>query len=138
MMRGMGGMQAMNETEALLMQAQAGELDSEDFIQQLMAAQLFMPIYEKHQIGGLQPTMGDKATPLTLDDEIGNKVLILFTSPEMAKNFVKDFPGYGGGLLAELKWIIEKVGTGYSISINPDNELGIDLEVGMLQGIVGS
>ncbi len=125
----------MNEAEALLLKAQAGELDSETFMQQLMDAQLFMPIYEKHQIGGLQPTTGDKAVPLTLDDETGNKVLILFTSPEMAKNFVRDFPGYGGGLLAEFKWIIEKVGVGYGISINPDSELGIDLEVGMLQGM---
>ncbi|WP_154724426.1 SseB family protein [Thiothrix nivea] len=128
-------MHTMNEAEELLLKAQSGELDSETFIQQLMGLTLFMPIYEKHQIGGLQPTTGDQATPLTLEDESGQKVLILFTSPEMAKNFVKDFPGYGGGLLAEFKWVIEKVGVGYSISINPDNELGIDLEVGMLQGI---
>jgi hypothetical protein len=71
----------------------------------------------------------------TLDDDAGNKILILFTSPERAKAFVRDFPGYGGGLLAEFKWIIEKVGVGYSISINPDHELGIDLEVGMLQNL---
>lgn len=126
--------QAMNDAEALLLKAQAGELDSETFMQQLMDVTLFMPIYEKHQIGGLQPATGDKAIPLTLDDDSGNKVLVLFTSPEMAKVFVRDFPGYGGGLLAEFKWILEKVGVGYGISINPDNDLGIDLEVGMLQG----
>lgn len=125
----------MNAAEELLLKAHAGELDSEAFIQQLMATTLFMPIYEKHQIGGLQPTASDQATPLTLDDESGNKVLILFTSPERAKLFVKDFPGYGGGLLAEFKWIIEKVGVGYGIAINPGHELGIDLEVGMLQGL---
>ncbi|MBU0656970.1 MAG: SseB family protein [Gammaproteobacteria bacterium] len=128
--------QAMNDAEALLLKAQAGELDSETFMQQLMDVTLFMPIYEKHQIGGLQPATGDKAIPLTLDDDSGNKVLVLFTSPEMAKVFVRDFPGYGGGLLAEFKWILEKVGVGYSISINPDSELGIDLEVGMLPGAV--
>lgn len=128
-------MQAMNDAEKLLVQALAGELEGDAFIQQLMELTLFMPIYEKHQIGGLQPTTGDQAIPLTLDDESGDKVLILFTSPDRAKTFVKDFPGYGGGLLAEFKWIIEKVGVGYSISINPDHEMGIDLEVGMLQGL---
>jgi len=127
--------QTMNAAEELLVKAQSGELDSEAFIQQLMEVSVFMPIYEKHQIGGLQPTTGDQAVPLTLDDDAGQKVLILFTSPERAKNFVRDFPGYGGGLLAEFKWVIEKVGVGYSISINPDSELGIDLEVGLLQGI---
>lgn len=126
--------QAMNDAETLLIKAQAGELDSDAFMQQLMETQLFMPIYEKHQIGGLQPSSSDQAVPLVLDDDSGSKVLVLFTSPERAKNFVKDFSGYGGGLLAELKWIVEKVGTGYSISINPDHELGIDLEVGMLPG----
>ena len=128
-------MQAMNDAEKLLVQALAGELEGDAFIQQLMELTLFMPIYGKHQIGGLQPTTGDQAIPLTLDDESGDKVLILFTSPDRAKAFVRDFPGYGGGLLAEFKWIIEKVGVGYSISINPDHEMGIDLEVGMLQGL---
>lgn len=128
--------QAMNEAEALLVKALAGELEGDIFIQQLLEVTLFMPIYEKHQIGGLQPTSGDQAVPLTLDDDTGNKVLILFTSPERAKTFVRDFPGYGGGLLAEFKWIIEKVGVGYGIAINPDHEeLGIDLEVGMLQNL---
>ncbi len=127
--------QTMNEAEKLLAQALAGELEGDAFIQQLMEVTLFMPIYEKHQIGGLQPTTSDQAVPLTLDDEAGNKILILFTSPERAKGFVRDFPGYGGGLLAEFKWIIEKVGVGYSISINPDHEMGIDLEVGMLQNL---
>jgi hypothetical protein len=125
----------MNTAEELLLKAQNGELDSEAFIQQLMEVTLFMPIYEKHQIGGLQPSASDQATPLTLDDDSGQKVLILFTSPERAKAFVRNFPGYGGGLLAEFKWIIEKIGVGYNISINPDHELGIDLEVGMLQSL---
>ena len=95
--------QTMNEAEELLVKAQSGELESEAFIQQLMEVTLFMPIYEKHQIGGLQPTTSDQAVPLTLDDDAGNKVLILFTSPDRAKVFVRDFPGYGGGLLAEFK-----------------------------------
>lgn len=124
-----------NAAEELLQQAHAGELDSETFIQRLLETTLFMPIYEKHQIGGLQPTTSDKATPLVIDADDGQKVLILFTSPERAKAFVRDFPGYGGGLLAEFKWIVEKVGVGYSVSINPDHELGIDLEVGMLQAL---
>jgi hypothetical protein len=56
--------QTMNEAEELLVKAQSGELESEAFIQQLMEVTLFMPIYEKHQIGGLQPTTSDQAVPL--------------------------------------------------------------------------
>jgi hypothetical protein len=120
-----------NEAEKLLSKAMAGEIEMDVFMAELMETQIFMPIHDKHEIGGLQPS--DKAVPLTLDDETGQKVLILFTSPERAKSFVKDFAGYGGGLLTDLKWIMEKLGGGFAISINPNHELGIDLEAGMLQ-----
>lgn len=79
------------------------------------------------------PPLVIRLQPLVLDEESGQKVPILFTSPERAREFVRDFPGYGGGLLTEFKWITEKVGVGYSIPINPGHELGIDLEVGLLQ-----
>lgn len=128
--------QAKNEIEKLLLRAQAGEIDGTTFINQLMEEQIFMPIHEKHEIGGLQSN--DKAQPLSIKDETGEEILILFTSPERAKNFVKDFPGYGGGLLAEFKWILEKMGTGFGISINPDHELGFDLEANMLSQLTGS
>jgi hypothetical protein len=122
-----------NEAEKLLSKAMAGEMDTAAFMTELMETQIFMPIHDKHEIAGLQTS--DKAKPLTLEDESGAKVLILFTSPERAKIFVKDFPGYGGGLLTDLKWIMEKLGGGFGISINPDHELGIDLEAGMLKDL---
>jgi len=122
-----------NEAEKLLSKAMAGDMDTAAFMSELMETQIFMPIHDKHEIAGLQPS--DKAKPLTLEDETGAKVLILFTSPERAKSFVKDFPGYGGGLLTDLKWIMEKLGGGFGISINPNHDLGIDLEAGMLKDL---
>ena len=122
-----------NETEKLLSKAMAGEIETAAFMTELMETQIFMPIHDKHEIAGLQTS--DKAKPLTLEDESGAKILILFTSPERAKSFVKDFPGYGGGLLTDIKWIMEKLGAGFGISINPDHELGIDLEAGMLKDL---
>ena len=85
-----------------------------------------MPVYEKHQIGGLQSN--DKAQPLKLKTDDGDEVLVLFTSPERSKAFVKDFPGYGGGLVADFTWILEKLGIGYGISLNPGLEVGIDFQ----------
>ena len=120
-----------NEAEKLLLKLHAGEIDNSAFMTELLETQLFMPIYEKPNNAGIQTT--DKATPLTLTAEGGEKVLILFSSPESAKSFVQEHKGYGGGLLAEFKWVLEKVGTGIAISINPDSELGIDLEAGMVE-----
>lgn len=85
-----------------------------------------MPIYEKHQIGGLQTD--PKAKPLKITDEAGGEVLVLFTSPERAKGFVRDFPGYSGGLVTELSWILEKLGIGYGIALNPGLPVGMDFE----------
>lgn len=116
-----------NDLERQLLAAQEGQLPPEDFIRTLLGSEVFMPIYEKHQIGGLQ-TGGTTAQPLKLARDDGAEVLVLFTSPERAKAFVKDFPGYGGGLVADFTWILEKLGIGYAISLNPDQEVGMDFE----------
>jgi hypothetical protein len=115
-----------NDLENQLLKAQQGELSEGEFLQSLMDAELFMPVYEKHNIGNLQTT--DKAQPLKLEDEDGCPVLVLFTSPDRAKPFVKDFPGYNGGLLVELTWVFEKLGAGFGIALNPGWPVGVDLQ----------
>ena len=115
-----------NELERQLIAAQEGQIPPEGFIETLIGSEIFMPVYEKHQIGGLQSS--DKAQPLKLKTDDGDQVLVLFTNPERAKAFVKDFPGYGGGLVADFTWILEKLGIGYGISLNPGLGVGIDFQ----------
>ncbi len=97
----------------------------------LMDAQVFMPVLDKQEIGGFQAST--KATPLSVDAEDGTPVLILFTMPERAQDFVKNFPGYEGGLLVEFKWVLERMGTGYGIALNPGWDVGIDMEPSMVE-----
>ena len=115
-----------NELERQLVAAQDGQIPAERFIETLLGSEVFMPIYEKHAIGGLQTDQ--RAQPLKLASDDGGEVLVLFTSPERAKGFVRDFPGYGGGLVTELSWIFEKLGVGYGITLNPDQPYGMDFE----------
>lgn len=122
-----------NDIEEKLNAAQEGRLSGEEFMQELLQAQLFMPILDKHGIGGLQTSAS--ATPLTLNNDEDVEVLILFTSPERAREFVKDFPGYEGGLLAEFTWILEKLGAGHGISINPNWAVGIDMAPEMIEAL---
>jgi hypothetical protein len=63
--------------------------------------------------------------------------LILFTSPERAKTFVRDYPGYDGGILTEFTWILDRLGAGYAISLNPGWEVGIDLDSADVQYLLG-
>jgi len=123
--------EARNELEEKLLAAQEGQLSSEAFIDYLMDTQVYMPVKDSIGIEGF--TGSDKAVPLTLNTEEDLEVLVLFTSPDRSRAFVKDFPGYDGGLLAEFKWVLERTGSGVGISMNPDWPVGLDIEPGMIE-----
>ena len=114
-----------NDLERRLIAAQEGRIEPHDFIQTLLGSEVFMPIYEKHQIVGFQTE--DRARPLKIQTDDG-EVLVLFTSPDRSKEFVRDFPGYGGGLVAEFTWILEKMGIGFGVALNPGLDYGMDFE----------
>lgn len=126
----------MNEIEKKLLAAQEGEISGEEFMAELLKSELFMPILEKSSsVDNLQTS--HTAHPLTLEDEENNSIIILFTSPDRGKTFLLDHPGYQGGLLAEFTWILEKLGSGHGLSINPGLETGIDMSPEMLQQLSG-
>jgi hypothetical protein len=77
-----------------------------------------------------------KANPLTIQDEEGTQVLVLFSSPERAKPFLVDYPDYRGGLLTEFSWVLERIGSGVGIAINPGLEAGIDFEPDMVEQLI--
>lgn len=127
----MTSLTARNEVERLLADMDAGNIDPESFARQLLDQQVFMPIKdEKHQIAGFQ--LSTKADPLVIEDEEGNRVFIAFSSPERAKEFTTEFPGYSGGLLTEVSWIIKRMGADMGLSINPGMEPGFDFDADMV------
>jgi len=120
-----------NDLERHLLAAQEGSLSEEEFMHTLLTAQVFMPIHDKHGIGGLQTSKS--AVPLTLDSGAGFDVIVLFTSPDRAKGFVGGYPGYEGGLLAEFTWVLEKMVSGLGLTLNPGWEAGLDMEPDTVQ-----
>ena len=123
--------EARNDLEQKLLAAQEGRLPENEFMQYLLEAQVFMPVRDSINIAGF--TGSNKAIPLTVKTEDAVEVLILFTSPDRAKTFVRDYPGYEGGLLTEFKWVLERTGSGVGISINPNWPVGMDMEPEMVQ-----
>ncbi|OOZ41049.1 hypothetical protein BOW53_05725 [Solemya pervernicosa gill symbiont] len=115
-----------NTLEQKLLDAQEGRMLGEQFLLELLDEQLYMPIKEHQQVEGLQTS--SNADPLRMEDEEGNIILILFTSPDRSKNFTADLPDYRGGLLVELPWILERIGSGVGMAINPGWPAGIDLD----------
>lgn len=127
----MTSLTARNEVERLLSDMDAGNIDPETFARELLDHQVFMPIKdEKHQIAGFQ--LSTKADPLVIEDEDGNRVFIAFSSPERAKEFTAAFPGYTGGLLTEVSWIVQRMGADMGLSINPGMEPGFDFDADMV------
>ncbi len=124
-----------NDLEEKLLAAQEGRIPGEEFLQELLGAQVFMPVEEKYEIAGLQSS--DKAQPLVLEDESGMQVVVLFTSPERAKPFLEDYPKFKGGLLTEFTWIAERIGSGVGITLNPGSETGLEMAPEMLQQLKG-
>ena len=124
-----------NDLERQLIAAQEGQIPPEAFIETLVGSEVFMPVYEKHQIAGFQAQQ--VAQPLKLQGEDGGEVLVLFTSPERAKGFVAGHPGYEGGLVADFTWILEKLGIGYAITLNPGLPFGMEFEAQDVAQIAG-
>jgi SseB protein N-terminal domain len=133
----MQSFQAHNDLEHRLQDLHTGEIDAGEFVRYLLDTQVFMPVQdEKTVIKGFQRS--PHAQPLVIEDEDGTQVLILFSSPERAKAFLEQFPDYHGGLLTEFSWILRRIGSGVGISINPDWELGFDIDPAQATALIAS
>ena len=90
--------EARNELEAKILEAQEGRITSDDLLQMLMGSQVFMPVQdEKAPVLNVQRST--RAQPLVLSAEEGTPILVLFSSPERAKPFLVNYPGFTGGIL---------------------------------------
>lgn len=116
---------ARTDLERRLEALHDGTLSETEFVAALLGTEIFMPIQDDTK-SGIQ--LGTSAKPLVVEDESGIPVMLLFTSPERAKPVVQEFPGYGGGLLTEFKWVLEKLTDDVGISLNPGWEIGYDIE----------
>lgn len=122
---------ARNELEALLLDFHAGNIVPEEFARRLLDAQVFMPVKDdKHRIAGFQAST--QAEPLLVEDDAGNRILVLFSAPDRAQAFLAAYPAHGGGMLVEFSWLLRRMGAGIAISINPDQTPGFDLDPEMV------
>lgn len=122
-----------NDLENFLLQVQEGKVGLDEFMNTLVESQVFLPVRDELNIGDFQ---SKKAVPLSLEDENGTNILVIFTSPERAKDFLADYPDYNGGLVEIFKKILQMSGVGYGVTINPGCEVGMDLEPDMIEQIV--
>lgn len=127
-----------NALEAKLKQLFTDKLDIAEFMQFLLTAQVFLPVEDDNStISGFQSK--PQAKPLIIelsDNDSVLKAMIVFSSPEKSKQFLSDYPDYSGGLLVDIGWILARISPETSLSINPNMEMGIDLDPSTIQQLV--
>lgn len=126
-----------NELEKSLLAAQEETISSDDLLNILMNSQVFMPVQdEKPALFNTQRSA--RAQPLVLSAEDSTPILVLFSSPERAQDFISDYPGFGGGILTEFTWVLEKMGRDFGIALNPGLDVGFDMEAQTVNELVDS
>ena len=131
----MADTEARNELEAQILAAQEGRITSDDLLAALMDSQVFMPVQdEKAPVLNVQRST--RAQPLVLSAEEGTPILVLFSSPERARPFLKDYPGFTGGILESFQWVLQNLGSGYGVMLNPDTDIGFDMEPDTVQELI--
>lgn len=115
-----------NDLERQLVGLHGGTLAEDAFLAGLPAVEVFMPVQDDETVMGIQRS--NQAKPLVVQAEDGTPVLLVFTSPERAKPVIQEFEGFGGGLLTEFKWVLERLEAGVGVSINPGWDMGYDIE----------
>lgn len=127
--------EARNELEAQILAAQEGRITSDDLLATLMDSQVFMPVQdEKAPVLNVQRST--RAQPLVLSAEEGTPILVLFSSPERARPFLKNYPGFTGGILESFQWVLRNLGSGYGVMLNPDTDIGFDMEPDTVQELI--
>ncbi len=125
-----------NVLEEKLLAAQEDHVSSDELLEVLFASQVFMPVRdEKAPVLNVQRST--RAQPLVLSaEEEGTPILVLFSSPERAKPFLENYPGFTGGILESFKWVLQNMGSGYGIMLNLDSEVGFDMEPEMVRNLI--
>lgn len=115
----------INQFEDRLASMQQGKLRPDAFMRELLDMELFAPLKVADAQSG-------QASLLVLQTEDDQRVLILFSSEARSKDFLADVDGFDSGVMTRFRHAMEQLGSGYGVSINPDAELGLDLDAGQL------
>lgn len=116
----------MNDLEFKLMDAHNGLITPPEFLESLRKYEVYLPIYDQRGISGFRDAQSTQ--PLLMENDSGQQALCLFTTPERAKPVVVNYPGYDGGLWVGVPWILETLGAGFHLLINPGWPVWLDLE----------
>jgi len=116
--------QPQNSLEEKLLEVQSGKLHPGTFFQFLQSSQAVMLLDKSLPASGV---WDNTINPLILNSPHGFPVLALFSSPERATPFTKDFPAHQFALQVDIRWLLRGVPPDVGIAMNPNSSVGFEL-----------
>ena len=115
--------QPINALEDALIEAQAGRLDAQGFLDTLMRAQVFVLIDKDPGAEDWDNT----ATPLVLPNGSGLQVMAVFTAAERSEMWPARIPQFTHGLPTDFRTLVRGIAKEVGIVINPGHAAGLEL-----------
>ena len=113
-----------NALELSLLKAQQGTGLPEDFFNELLQSQVFVLLDKEI---GPEGRWDSSISLCVLTNAAGNPVVAAFTAPERSSPWHERLPQFQYGLLVTSTWLLNGLGPGVGVVLNPGHPVGVEL-----------
>ena len=114
----------LNELEVRLLQAQDGTLQAPEFLDSLLADQVFV-LLDKPV--GPDADWDESINPLVLTSEGDEPMFAIFSAVERASAWSEQLPQFENALQVEMRWLLSAISDGVGIVLNPGYDIGMEM-----------
>jgi hypothetical protein len=114
-----------NDLEQRLLDARAGTIASSAFLDTLLESPVFV-LLDKDP--GPSGSWDASTSLLVLNNAAGLPLVAMFTAPAHSVAWHKRFPRFEFGMLVEFRFLLQGIGDGVGIVLNPGLEVGAELK----------
>lgn len=118
------GSAPLNDLELRLMQAQDGTLAAPEFLDSLLADQVFVLLDKAVEADG---EWDESINPLVLTSESNEPMFAIFSAVERATPWSEQLPQFENALQVEMRWLLTAMSDGVGIVLNPGFDIGMEM-----------
>lgn len=126
---------ATNPLEAILLDAQLGQVKPSRLFDLLCASQVFVMLNQPLGAGG---AWVEGTELLVLEGPERAPVIAVFTAPERAVMWRGIATGFDHGLLVDFRWVLGGIVNDVGIALNPGSEVGLEMSADMVKKLQAS
>ena len=118
------GSAPLNDLELRLVQAQEGTLSAPEFLDGLLAEQVFV-LLDKPVGAGAE--WDASINPLVLTSEADEPMFAIFSAVERAEQWANELPQFDNALQVDMRWLLTAMSDGVGIVLNPGFDIGMEM-----------